>query len=271
VSRPPLLPAILVLALAGLPGCGEAEKRSKTPDRSSDSQVIARAVKASNGLGMHVTSTGTVTIGGEKLPVRMRMSIAPGGRMKVHNVTNGVEIEQYVDSRYMVMSVDGLASTEGLPPGTRYIRMDLERIRQSEGIDSGLRDVQTMDPARVLTVFSHLTDVKNAGPGSVGGVPVTRYRAKLSLGDIARAIDKDGKLPNLPRAVRDAVIAMELSIDGDDKLRGFAEQATIGPMRIDLTGVVTSFARDIVVDVPSGDGVYDITGAVVDAVGQLPH
>jgi hypothetical protein len=268
VSRPALLPALLVLVLAGLLGCGEAEK---TSDTSSNSQVIARAVKASSGLGMHVTSTGTVKVAGQKLPISMRMSIAPSGRMKVHNVTNGIATDQYIDSHYMVMSIDTLPSTQGLPPGTRYIRMDLERIRQSEGIDSGLQDVQTMDPARVLTVFSHLKDVQNAGAGTVRGVPVTRYRATLSLGDIAKAIDKDGKVPNLPKAVRNSVIAMELSLDADDKLRGFAEQASIGAMKIDLKGEVTSFADDIVVDLPSGPDVHDITSGIVDSIGQLPR
>lgn len=232
---------------------------------------ISKASETTRGLGIRMSMRGTVGADGESMPIRSRASIEPSGlRARIKTEVGSTTFEQYLDDGFMLMSVDSLPPDDSLPPGTRFVKFDLDAVSKSLGIDTGLREMMRMDPAQAAAMFTDAADVEKLGRGRVLGVAVTRYRSTVSIEDAVKALDKDGDSPKLPKLLRDSEMTVEVAIDDKKQIRGFDIKGKIGPMTMDLKAVVTSFSRDLRVDVPS-EGVHDITDDVVDLLGELPR
>jgi hypothetical protein len=260
-----LLSALLILICAGLLAACSAEDERKVED------ALTKAAAASKGLGMRVSTTGTVAVGGEDQPIASRAMIEAGGRRaKITTEIGGAAIEQYLDGSYLLMSADTFPSGGLAPPGTRFIRFDIDKVNRSVGLDATLRDLQQLDPSKTAALLAKVAEVKSAGKGSVRGVPVTRYRATVDLEKLVTALDTNGDgTQQLPDLLKDSELTIELSIDDDHLVRGYGMTGTIGPAQMNLRAEVTSYARDLKVDVPSGTGIYDITDDVTGALDDL--
>jgi hypothetical protein len=255
---------LLVALCAGLlPACSSA-------DKNQVADTLRRAAAASKGLGMRVSTTGTVSVGGAPQPVRSRATIEAGGRQaKITTEVAGTSTEQYLDGHYLLMGVDAFPSGALAPPGTRYVRFDIDAVSRSVGIDATLRDLQQLDPSKTAELLAKVAEVKAVGKGTIRGVPVTRYSAKVNLAKLVKALGKGDDDTELPAMFRNSDMTIELAIDEDDLVRGYRTAGRIGPATMDLEGEVTSYARDLKVDVPSGPGIYDITDDVTGALDGL--
>ena len=266
VTRSTILSALLVVLTAlALAACS-------TEDEDQVAQTLDRAAKATKGLGMVVTTTGTVSVDGISQQLRSRATIAPDGRhARISTQTGGLSLEQYLDGRFMLMSVDSFpgAGGGGLPPGTRYVKFDIDKINKSMGLDATLNELQSLDPRRAAAMLSDVAEVSSAGSGTVGGVRVTRYSANVDLEEMAKALSKGGDTTRLKQLFgKDAKMRMEIALDAEDRIRGYGMNGDLGSMKMDMDAVVGSYSRDLKVAIPS-QGVYDVTSTVVGALDGL--
>ena len=264
MSRSRLLSALLVL-LAGivLAACSAAEKEQVA-------QTLERAAKATKGLGMQMKMTGTVGVEGISQTLRSRATIEPDGRRaRITTQFGAMSMKQYLDGSFMLMSVDsfGGAGTM-LPPGTRYMKFDIDKLGESMGIETSMSEMQSLDPRRAAEMLSDVAEVKSAGRGTLGGVPVTRYSATVNNEELARALSEDGGLKGLGKAFENGEMLVEVAIDGDDRIRGFRMKGDMGPTKVDMNAEITSYSRSLKVRIPS-QGVYDVTDAVVGVMDGL--
>ena len=233
-------------------------------------QTLERAAKATKGLGMQMKMTGTVGVDGISQSLRSRATIEPDGRRaRITTQVGAMSMSQYLDGSHMLMGVDAFGGAGTMmPPGTRYMKFDIDKVNKSMGIDATLSEMQSLDPRRAAEMLSDVADVKYAGRGTLGGVPVTRYSATVNLEEMARALSEDGDVKGFAELVGDAEMLMEIAIDGDDRIRGLRMKGDMGPTKVDMHAEVTSYSRAIKVKVPSR-GVYDVTDAVVGAMDGL--
>lgn len=266
MTRSTILSALLVALTALVLAACSAE------DQDRVAQTLERAAKATKGLGMVVTTTGTVSVDGISQQLRSRAAIAPDGRRaRISAQTGGLSLEQYLDGRFMLMSVDSFpgAGGGGLPPGTRYVKLDLDKINKSMGLDATLNELRSLDPRRAAAMLSDVAEVRPAGSGTIGGVRVTRYSANVDLEEMAKALSEGGDTKRLKQLFgKDAKMRMEIALDAEDRIRGFGMNGDLGPMQMDMDAVVGSYSRDLKVAVPS-QGVYDVTSTVVGALDGL--
>lgn len=267
VSRPTILAALLIaLASLALAACS-------TEDHDQVAQTLERAAKATKGLGMVVTTTGTVSVEGISQPLRSRATIAPDGRhARMTTQAGALSMEQYLDGRFMLMSVDAFpgAGAGGLmPPGTRYLKFDIDKVNQSMGINSTLSEMQSLDPRRAAQMLSDIAEVKSAGTATIGGVKVTRYSADVDLEELVKAMSKGGDTSRLKKMLGDGKMQVQVALDGNDRIRGFGMKGDfLSGMKIDFNAVVSSYSRNLKVEIPSR-GVHDVTSAIVGAMGAF--
>ncbi|HEV2787492.1 MAG TPA: hypothetical protein VGV67_13930 [Solirubrobacteraceae bacterium] len=263
MTRLSILSALLVaLATLVLAACSGEEQ-------DQVAQTLDRAAKATKGLGMVVTSTGTVSVQGISQSLRSRATIAPDGRhARISTQTAGLSLEQYLDGHFMLMSVDSFpgAAAGGLPPGTRYLKFDIDRVNKSVGIDATLREMQSLDPRRAAAMLADVAEVKSVGSGTVGGVEVTRYSADVDVEQMVKALSKGGDDERLAKLFADdAKMKLEIALDGEDRIRGFGMKGDFVGMKMDMDAIVGSYSRDLEVKIPT-KGVYDATAAIVGAM-----
>ena len=259
-----VLTLLCLLVCSGLAGACSADERSRVQ------QTLERAARATQGVGMQVTTTGTLSADGLEQALRSRATIAADGRRaRIRTQIGGQELVQYVDGTSMLMSVDSFPVRSAWPPGTRFLRVDLDRIGSAMGLDSALRDLQSLDPARAAALLAKVADdVQPAGRGTLGGVAVQRYSARLHVDKLMESVVGKDAAGGLPAAVKDATMTVEVAIDGKDRIRGFGIDGALGQAAITLRAQVTAFDRDIEVAVPT-TGVYDITAALAGMAGAL--
>lgn len=264
VSRSRLLSALLVL-LAGvvLTACSAA-------DQEQVAQTLERAAKATKGLGMKMTMTGTMAVDGSSQSLSSRATIAPDGkRTRIDTRIGAMSMQQYFDGSSMLMSVDSFGGANTMmPPGTRYMKFDIDKVGSSMGIDTGLSTMQSIDPRRAAAMLSEVAEVKSAGRGTLGGVPVNRYSATVDLEKMMKALSDDGDVDGLAELFADGEMFVELAIGDDDRIRGFRMKGDMGPAKVDMKAQVTAYSPDLKVEVPS-QGVVDVTEAIVGATDGL--
>ena len=267
VKRSLLLRALLALALvAPVAGCGEGSADEDAVD------AIARAADLSAGTGSRFKIDGTVEAQGRSIAMTGRASVEPGGRQGIVKMTvAGTELETYIDGRYLLVGADALPSTAGLPPGTRYLRLNVDKIGASVGIDSGpLRKLQSLDPGAAARMAAAASDIHSIGKATEDGVAVTRYEWSATFEEIAGALGGAGTATDkLPRALRDTKLTSVVAIDGDGRVHSFSIRTALSGAKMSMKTTVTSYSDDISVDVPSGRDVYDVTDAVAGGLGDL--
>lgn len=264
MSRSTILSALLVvLAALVLASCTAA-------DEEQVAQTLQRAAKATEGLGMVVTMSGSVSGEGISQPLRSRATIAPDGRhARMSTTVGGLSLDQYLDGHFMLMGVDSMPGAGmNLPPGTRYLKVDVDKVNKSVGIDTTMSEMQSLDPRRAAAMLSDAAEVKSVGSDTIGGVKVTRYAADVDLEQMAKALSKGADTSRFSKMLGDAEMRMEIAIDGDDRIRGFGMKGDMGPAKYEMDAVVQSYSRDLKVTIPSR-GVYDMTAAITGAFDGL--
>jgi hypothetical protein len=261
VSRSTVLSALLVAVAAfGVGSCSAAEQEQFA-------QRLERAAKTTKEFGMVITMTGTVSAGVVSQPLRSRMTIAPGGRRaRMSTKAGDLSLEQYLDGRFMLTAVDSFPGARtGLPPGTRYIKVDMDRIGKSLGLDMTMSQMQSMDPSRIAALLADVAEVRSLGSGTIDGAKVSRYVADVDNEKLAKAVSSGDDAAAVSKLFGHGTMQMQLALDdADGRIRGFGMKGDMGPAKVDMDAVVQSYSRQLKVTIPSR-GVYDITDTITGA------
>lgn len=203
--------------------------------------------------------------------MRSRATIEPDGRRaRITTRFGAMSMKQYIHGRFMLMSVDSFGGADTMmPAGTRYMKFDIDKVGRSMGIETSMSEMQSLDPRRAAEMLSDVAEVRSAGRGTLGGVPVTRYSATVNNEELAKALSGGGGLEGLGKAFEHGEMLVEVAIDGDDRIRGLRMTGDMGPAKVDMNAEITSYSRNLKVKIPS-QGVHDVTDAVVGAMDGLP-
>ena len=253
MKRPLLLSALVacVLVLGSVVAGCSAD--------SDAAQALERSHEKSRTLGSRMTMNMTMTDGGQTVRGRTQAVVERGGRrMRMTSTFGGVAMEQYLDGSSMLMSIDSLplGGASPFPRGTRWLKVDLDELLKEAGLDTSMRELQQMDPTKLAAMLKD-GEIEEAGSGRVRGVTVHRYRATIKLEDLVKSLG--AKSSEISKAIKDSTMTVTLALDDDDLMRAFQMTGDMNGSQMTMDAVVTSYSRDIGVDVPSGAGVYDAT------------
>jgi hypothetical protein len=248
--------------------CGALLTACSADERDQIQAKLERAAQATKDVGQRITMSGSISVDGQSQTLRSRAAIQAGARRAhVSTQIGAMTFDQFLDGTTMLMSVDSLSTSGPWPAGTRYLKFDLDKLGAAAGLDTTLRDLQSLDPAKAASLLGDAAEDVTLRRGKVRGVAVERYSARVRIDKLARSL-AGGKAGALGDALEDAVMTVEVAIDGDDRIRGFAMGGTIGPMTMRMRGEVTAFDRDLRVALPS-TGIYDVTDAIAGLAGSL--
>lgn len=258
-----------VLMLVAVLLCGALLAACSADERDQIAQTLERAAKATEGLGQHITSTGSVSVDGQRMRLSSRAAIAADGRhARISSRMGALTFEQYLDGNAILMSVDSLPAGGPWPADTRWLRFDLDTLGRGAGVDSTLRDLQTLDPAKAAAMLSKVAEDVTSRRGKVRGVAVTRYSARVPLDKLMRSLFPAAASGESLEPLEGAALTVEVAIDDDDRIRGFATGGVMGPMTMEMRGEVTAFERGLKIAIPSR-GVHDISDAIAGLAGAL--
>lgn len=258
-----------VLMLVAVLLCGALLTACSADERDQIAQTLERAAKATEGLGQHITSTGSVSVDGQRMRLSSRAAIAADGRhARISSRMGALTFEQYLDGNAILMSVDSLPAGGPWPADTRWLRFDLDTLGRGAGVDSTLRDLQTLDPAKAAAMLSKVAEDVTSRRGKVRGVAVTRYSARVPLDKLMRSLFPAAASGESLEPLEGAALTVEVAIDDDDRIRGFATGGVMGPMTMEMRGEVTAFERGLKIAIPSR-GVHDISDAIAGLAGAL--
>jgi hypothetical protein len=118
----------------------------------------------------------------------------------------------------------------GLPSDKKWIKVDLQKGAKAAGVD--LSKLLAQDPAQTLDQLKSVSTVTEIGPGQVGGVSATRYRAHVTANSAGTAaasvydvwVGSDGYV----HRVRSVVVATSgTKVIATSTLSGFGEPVTV--------------------------------------------
>lgn len=238
-----LLAAVLLLATA----CGQATHSSApAPTRATGpapgvalagyATRTAHAGSARIALDMHMTSAagqitaradGVVAFHTRAADIAMRMSAPNGFSMRMREIM-----------RWPVMYLRSPALARLTRSHRPWVKLDMAKAGRAAGLNmNALAGTGSDDPAQMLTTLQGESDsVAKIGPGSVRGVPATRYHALIDLAKVARTE---------PAGMRAAVRRAELQLMTITGVRQFPMDVWI-----DAHGLVRRVAYHISLTLP---------------------
>jgi hypothetical protein len=147
----------------------------------------AHAGSARIALEMHMTSAGgqvtahadgVVAFRTRAADIAMRMTTSSGFALRMREIV-----------RWPVVYMRSPALTRLTRSHRPWTKLDMAALGRSQGLRmDALAGTGSDDPAQMLTTLEGESDsVARVGPGSVRGVPATRYHALIDLAKVARA------------------------------------------------------------------------------------
>jgi hypothetical protein len=210
-------------------------------------------------------AAGVVAFRTRAADIAMRMTAANGLGLRMREIVLWPDI--YVHS-------PALAHLKGAHQP--WVKIDMARIGRTAGLNmDALAGAGSDDPAQMLTTLEGESDsVTKVGPGSVRGVPATRYHALIDLAKVARTAPADLRATvrraerRLMRVTGVRQFPMDVWIDADGLVRrvayhisltipGSAQQVTTS-VRLDLF----DFGTPVHVHAPPAGQTRDLTALV---------
>lgn len=181
---------LLVLAVGVLAGCGYEESSNST---SEDANALAAAFNKTNDAGtsrmsfrIRMDANGeNVEFGGQGAfdyrRARGRVDYDLTDLAKVDPETEGIgRMTMVFDGLVFYMQMEGLRSE--LPPGKRWLKLDLTKVGAGAGADLGGLSQLSQSPAQMLAYLrAASTEIEEVGTETVRGVQTTQYRATVDL------------------------------------------------------------------------------------------
>jgi hypothetical protein len=205
---------VAVLAVAALSGCGSG---------SAGNRISSAAMKSEHAGGVHLATSVTVSFpnGGQGVIDGNGSFDSERGVLRV-DMSNLLQNSQLpigsgrgVEARYLTERGDPVLYLRmpfldsQLPPGKRWVRLDLQRTGNAMGVNfNQLLGEAGQSPTQLLDLLQASEQVKKVGPDIVAGAKVTQYHGLIDLrkalalrGVSDAAIDRvlaEGQPPTIP-------------------------------------------------------------------------
>lgn len=173
--------ALLVLPV-GAVACGGSGKGSSTGASDAASAVEAAVAKTTKAGGEHVVLMASVTAGGQSVKLSGSGDFDSAKRLgKLQASTSLAGVDTKIDEVLSgsTIYVSSPLFSLVLPAGKTWLKVDLANPPKSLGAYASA--LGTQDPAAALAQLEALTDVKEAGSRTIGGVEATRYRGTIDV------------------------------------------------------------------------------------------
>jgi len=267
-----------VFVVAALSGCGSGG--------GSSNRISSAATKSEHAGGVHLATSVTVSFpnGGQGVIDGNGAFDSERGVLRV-DMSNLLQNSQLpigsgrgVEARYLTERGDPVLYLRmpfldsQLPPGKRWVRLDLQRTGNAMGVNfNQLLGEAGQSPTQLLDLLQASEQVKKVGPDIVGGAKVTQYHGLIDLrkalalrGVSDAAIDRvlaEGQPPTIPV---DVWIG-----DGDGlvhQIRATSSTEVAGARVTTATLTTLSrWGRHVAVAAPPGREVYDVSGPASSA------
>jgi len=273
------LPAALVLLLAAtaLVACGSG---------STANRISSAATKSEAAGGVHIATSVTVSF-----PNGGRGVIDGGGafdrqrgvlRVDLSNLLQNSQLPvgsgSGVEARYLTEGGDPVVYLRmpfldsQLPPGKRWIRLDLQREGSAMGVNfNQLLGQAGQSPTQMLDLLQASEQVKEVGPDIVGGARVTQYHGVIDLRKaLALRGVSDAAIDRVLAEGQPRTIPVDVWIgDGDGLVHQMRTTSStqIGGRTV-RTATLTTMSRwgmHVAVKPPPADEVYDASGPASSA------
>jgi Predicted periplasmic protein (DUF2092) len=182
--------ALLAVPLV-LVACG-GSKKSAT-ETSARSAVEAAAIKTAQAGSEHVTLIASATAGGRKI------ALSGSGAFDTKNRHGTLHVDLSADTLTAALDevlvgtsayIRSPLLTAALPPGKKWLKIDLARAGKAAGFNLSLLAAQ--DPQQALAYLRTLKSVTAVGKETVGGVSTTHYHAVASGSTYDAWVGDDG-------------------------------------------------------------------------------
>jgi hypothetical protein len=280
---------LLVVAVGVLAGCGYEESSNST---SEDANALAAAFNKTNDAGtsrmsfrIRMDANGeNVDFGGQGSFDYRR------GRGRVdYDLTDLAKVDpESVGIGKMTMVFDGLVfymQMEGvqseLPPGKRWLKLDLTKVGAGAGADLGGLSQLSQSPAQMLAYLrAASTEIEEVGTETVRGVQTTQYRATV---DLRKALEL--QVEQAPPKFREAMrrdmeeslsttgldsIPLDVWIDGEGLPRrmvaDFDMTADGEEVHLETAVELFDFGVRVSAPIPPADKVLDVSAYVPETV-----
>ena len=284
-----LVTCLASVALAS--GCGATDEVS---DEVSDVvDPVAEAADATQRAGgAKLDGTMLIKAGGDRIPMaidgavdfterrsRWVMDYAPAAGMSRKEArAAGFPMEDVSEQEVIYSTAPDIVKK--LPPGKRWVKVDMVEVGEQVGIDMSKAAIDESDPIKFLDYLKRSGGAEKLGTERVDGERTTRYRAVI---DIRKALDDAIEDPSDEESQRiaDKVagvfgksrIPIEVWIDEQSLIRRERLSLSIRDGASSFTGVLdvrfSDFGRHNTIELPDEDEAFDGTDDMAKALEQL--
>ena len=257
VVRSRFVIALLVAAVALLPGCGDdadALELVSTAGAETADHGVARLTSttelAAGGATITIESRGLVDFEDHRASLTTELPFGAGA------------MELVVDGTALYLRGEGMAAALGA--STPWASVDLRRVGDVTGAD--LAQLQSSSEATSgLELLNGAEEVQEVGDEAVAGTATTHYRATV---DVRKAVEEAGAVTDPARfeqfaeLLGDGRVDVDVWLDGDDRVRRLRYEQPMpgeGMPSATVTVELEDFGTDEEVEVPPPADVTDVT------------
>lgn len=271
-TRARILSIGLVAALAAS-GCGAEDSAKKAAgDARNALDPVAQAAETTSSQkgGIAMTLKGSVSVGGQVLPMDgsgVQDRAGKKGRLSVTTQVAGksMKMDEILDGKVIYMHSDLFSQ---LPGGKPWMKVDLRQEASKLGIDLDALggNAATQDPAAMLDYLKGAGTSKEVGTATVNGTKTTRYHVDV---DLRKAASKSGdadaakSVEKLIQMAGTSTLPIDVWVDDQHLVRrekvAYSATQQGQKMSFDLTIDFTKFGVKVDADAPPADQVADLS------------
>jgi len=261
-----------LLAACSSTGHDTSPNSPATSSASASDAVAAAYARTTAASSAKFGLSADVTGGPVKQPIHVTATGVIDFAHRTSDLTAQLPGAGQVEVRYLagVLYAKLPASLAAMLPGGKagnWLSLDLNALSQQQ-LGTSLQQLEAAAPSDPSQVLSFLrgagTDVKDAGPATVGGIATTRYTTTIDLDKAAAELPGKARagLARLEQHLGVHRLPAQLWIDGAGRLRRMSVGLPGGSASGQITFTLSHFGTPVHVSAPPAGQTTDITAMI---------
>ncbi|MBQ0828737.1 DUF1396 domain-containing protein [Streptomyces tagetis] len=275
--RVPVATGLAALLLAGgAVGCSQETKAEGTPGMTPAAAVAKAAKNSEDITSLHYRMTGrTPEEGRIEGEARMRLKPEPAMDMKVKVPDEDPDATVEVRLLDGVMYIGGGAEAAKELDGKSWVKFDLEALGAGGDLNElGGPSQADKNPAAESTFLTGAKDVREVGTETVEGVKTTHYEGTVTLADLEKSFQGDGKGEEERRKSLEEYkdlgvdkLTMDMWVDEKDRTKQFRMRGDASKGELDMTVTFLSYNEPVEITAPPAGETMDLA-EMMEEMGQ---